>query len=669
MQKIELPSRYYLDHFLEMLETIKQSHAFLLEDRHHQFLKNFASLSEDAKCLFIRMANRKGTLFDKSTFEFTNWGELQAVGFIRPAELKDEELFIEWVKIAQLKSILEAAQIPFKKSASKSKLLELFQEHRNQITNLEKEFHNLIIYEAYGDLHYLLFILFGKIQDSLILYTLRDLGIRKAHQKKNVKAKFTSIEEAKSLYFYSTLTETPANWPTAVGAEAQKKRERVIFKAAEEARQNELLEEALTLYELCETYPATEKKARLLYELDRKEECQLALQKMMDDPTQDEELLFAEDFLARKFGKKKLSRLTETLRSARQMEIDDSFFRHPEFGVIEDYKKRGAPAHFAENYLWTALFGIVFHDQLMSFERHSEFDHVPFDFKNRIQFENLDQWNWEEALARDYSDSDLFILDDTNKEMIRDLITVIPQASLEHMLRYLAADFWARNTGFPDIFVIENSELKFIEVKAEGDSLKNTQLKQMRELEKAGISVEVLNVTYKYNPDQIYVVVDIETTGLLNPFNRMTEVAAVKIQGTKIIDRFQTLINPKRSIPRDIQALTGITNEMVADAPMFEDIADGLDEFTKDAIFVAHNVGFDYSFIQKEFDRMEKRFVRPYICTKAGMKKHYPKLDSYSLKNLTQHFSIPMMQHHRAMSDAEAASALLNLINLKRSEV
>jgi DNA polymerase III subunit epsilon len=669
MEKIELPPKYYLDHFLDMIRTLKSHYSFLLEEEHHDFLKRFHHLSEDAKCLYIRIANRKGVIFDKRSFEFSNWEELKAAGFTREAEERDEELFIGWAKKDHLKAILERGKIPFKKSASKGTFLELFRTYREQLGELKSDLEHLIIHEAHKSLQYILFVFFGKIQDSLILYTLRDLGIRKTSAQKSVKPKFETLEEAKSLYFYSTLREIPLDWPRAIGSEAEAMKEKFLLRAAEAAKKLEEHELALSLYRLCQTYPATEKRARYLYERGLKDECLRSLQKMMDDPSEDEELLFAEDFLARKFGSKKISLLTETLRNASQVTIDDSFYRHPEFGVIEEYKKKGAIAHFSENFLWGALFGMFFHEQLSKIETHSEFDRVPQDLRGKFSFSGLENWNWEAALEEDYGESEYFILTEESKEMVRDFLTHAPKPSVEYMLRYLSADYWNRHTGFPDIFVIENGDVKFIEIKAEGDSLKKSQLKQMRELEKAGLKVEVLNVVYQYNPDQVYVVVDLETTGHLTGYNRITEIAAVKVVNAKIVDRFQTLVNPGRSIPRNIQDLTGITNSMVARAPAFHEVADKFYEFSKDAIFVAHNVSFDYGFLQKEFERLEKRFVRPYICTKAGMRKHYPKLDSYGLKNLTRHFEIPLLQHHRAMSDAEAATGLLNLINLKRSEV
>lgn len=664
MEKIILPPKYYLDHFLEMVKTLKTLHGFLLEDHNWEFLKRFESLSEDAKCLYIRVANRKGVLFDKHSFEFNNWEELEENGFIRKANEKDSCLFLDWAKKDLIKKILDEKGISYKKSSSRDGLVETLSSQSLSIDN----FKDLIIHESYADLQYLLFIFFGKVQESLILYTLRDLGIRKSSAKKVVKPKFESIEEAKSLYFYSTLSEVPDSWPDPVGSEAKEKKEKMLLRFAEDFKKNQELEKALELLRSCETYPGTEKKARLLYDLGLKDECFESLQKMMDDPTHDEEILFAEDFLSRKFGSKRLSLLTEALRNARHLSIDDSFYRHPEFGVIDFYKKQKITAHFSENYLWSAIFGIFFHDQLIQVESHSEFDRLP-DLKGKIQYSGLGTWNWTEALERDYSDSELFILNEETKEMVADFLKDAPPCALDKMLSYLAEDFWNRHTGFPDLFVIESGEIKFIEVKAEGDSLKNGQLKQLRELEKAGFKVEILNVKYRYTPDQVYVVVDIETTGHLSPFNRITEVAAVKVMNGQVIDRFQSLINPKRSIPRDIQSLTGITNEMVARAPAFHEVADELHDFTKDAIFVAHNVQFDYGFIQKEFERLEKRFVRPYICTKVGIRKHYPKLESYGLKNLTRYFQIPLEQHHRAMSDAEAACGLLHLINLKRSEI
>lgn len=118
-------------------------------------------------------------------------------------------------------------------------------------------------------------------------------------------------------------------------------------------------------------------------------------------------------------------------------------------------------------------------------------------------------------------------------------------------------------------------------------------------------------MTYHYNENQTYVVVDPETTGSVSSWNRVTKIGAIKLQNNKIIDTFQTLINPERSIPLNTQELTGIKNQMVRNAQIFQDVAEKFLASTQGSIFVAHNAVFDYSFIQNEFERMEEKFVMP----------------------------------------------------------
>ena len=175
-------------------------------------------------------------------------------------------------------------------------------------------------------------------------------------------------------------------------------------------------------------------------------------------------------------------------------------------------------------------------------------------------------------------------------------------------------------------------------------------------------------VTWHRDPNQPYVVVDIETTGGNSAYHRITEVGMVKMVAGEVVDTYQTLINPNRRIPASITRLTGISEEMVADAPYFEEVAEAIAQFSEDAVFVAHNVNFDYGFIKQEFARLEQTFRRPKLCTVREMRKVFPGLPSYSLANLTRHFDISMERHHRALSDAKAAATLLNLIHEKMSD-
>ena len=138
------------------------------------------------------------------------------------------------------------------------------------------------------------------------------------------------------------------------------------------------------------------------------------------------------------------------------------------------------------------------------------------------------------------------------------------------------------------------------------------------------------------------------------------------MRGSEVVDEWESLIQPCRSIPVNITQLTGITNQMVADAPLFHEIAESFEHFTQDCVFVAHNARFDYGFICDEFRRIDQIYRRPTLCTCVEMRKWYTGLHSYSLANLCAEYEIPLTSHHRAMCDAKAAGELLLMINEKR---
>ncbi|MEL7159768.1 MAG: exonuclease domain-containing protein, partial [Bacteroidota bacterium] len=158
-----------------------------------------------------------------------------------------------------------------------------------------------------------------------------------------------------------------------------------------------------------------------------------------------------------------------------------------------------------------------------------------------------------------------------------------------------------------------------------------------------------------------YAIIDVETTGGRASRHRVTEIGIVIFDGEKVLETYQTLVNPEMRIPAGITELTGITMEMVADAPKFHEVARRVVELTQDRIFVAHNSRFDYDFIREEYRRLGYTFSRKQLCTVRLTRKTYPGLPSYSLGNLTRHFGIKLDNHHRALADAEATTELLKL--------
>ncbi len=165
----------------------------------------------------------------------------------------------------------------------------------------------------------------------------------------------------------------------------------------------------------------------------------------------------------------------------------------------------------------------------------------------------------------------------------------------------------------------------------------------------------------------MYAIVDIETTGGYADNHRITEIAIYHYDGIQITDEFHTLINPGRKIPQFITGLTGITSEMVSEAPAFEDIAQELYDWLKDRVFVAHNAHFDYSFLKKEFEEAGMVWNVKKLCTVRLSRKIIPGLSSYSLGRLAESLGVKISDRHRAGGDAQATARIFDML-IKRDE-
>lgn len=157
-----------------------------------------------------------------------------------------------------------------------------------------------------------------------------------------------------------------------------------------------------------------------------------------------------------------------------------------------------------------------------------------------------------------------------------------------------------------------------------------------------------------------FVVVDVEATGG-SPArgHRVTELAAVRVRDGVIVEEFESLINPRRPIPRAITALTNITHDMVATAPPFAELADAVRERLVGAVFVAHNADFDWRFLRAEFARCRGIRLRgPRICTLRLARRLHPELPRRSLPALAHYYDISCDRWHRAGPDARATAAL-----------
>lgn len=156
-----------------------------------------------------------------------------------------------------------------------------------------------------------------------------------------------------------------------------------------------------------------------------------------------------------------------------------------------------------------------------------------------------------------------------------------------------------------------------------------------------------------------FAILDVETTSGDPTVGRVMEVAVLAFDGDQERLRWETLVDPRTSIPPFIAKLTGITQEMINTSPTFPMVVRTLQTLTQDRIVVAHNVRYDMTSLEHEFARTGLVFDRETLCTERASKRFVPQLTHYNLGSLCRYFGVPMIGKHRAGLDAEATAGLL----------
>lgn len=168
--------------------------------------------------------------------------------------------------------------------------------------------------------------------------------------------------------------------------------------------------------------------------------------------------------------------------------------------------------------------------------------------------------------------------------------------------------------------------------------------------------------------DATYVVFDVETTGLSAVYDSIIELAAVKIKDGNVIDKFESFSNPHHPLSATTIELTGITDDMVKDAPEIEDVIKRFHDWIGDSILVAHNASFDMGFLYVGYKKCGLQdTVHPVIDTLELARFLHPEMKNHRLNSLAKKFNIDLTQHHRAIYDCEATGYLL-LILLKEAD-
>jgi DNA polymerase-3 subunit epsilon len=163
-------------------------------------------------------------------------------------------------------------------------------------------------------------------------------------------------------------------------------------------------------------------------------------------------------------------------------------------------------------------------------------------------------------------------------------------------------------------------------------------------------------------------IVDVETTGADPARDRVTEIALLEVDGLGLTRQWSTLVNPGRALPGAIQALTGITQDMVDRAPRFAEVAGELHERLAGRLFVAHNARFDYGFLRREFERAGIRYHAKTLCTVRLSRRLYPQARGHDLDSLVERHGLECAARHRAAPDAAAVWQFLRVAAAEHGE-
>ncbi|WP_165735666.1 exonuclease domain-containing protein [Pseudoalteromonas sp. C8] len=718
IMKKELPAKYYLAHFRELIEFVTSKCMHLLEPKHSEFISKINQLDEQSQCMLARVYSRKPYLVQAQSL---NYEEItsphQAIYTLKKASIlfePNEQHYSQLLAHLTKPSLVELLsnydeQISFKKSAAKGALVDIAREFFKACPQELVPLYSQYVINNRSDYYeYFEFLFAGKLSSGDVnhqnRFVMRDLGLtatREGHSES--LSRFETLDEAQSNYLlnrYRLAFKNITDESDYLALASQ-----VLVQAAHGAiaivLKNKLLvrlyrqlktvdsELAFSLLEGCaDDSEAQEIQIREQYRLGNKEWVKARLEAIIENPLTDDLLYFADDFLMRKFNKKTRSRLSAMLADTQcVLEIDELYRGEVEQGVNDYYTRQGMAVFNTENTLWQSLFGLVFWHELFvesPYPPCNEFDIYPqvlrlgnfYEAQQTQINERLAQCQTSQALLNLVCKNAAQYFDQPNglfrwrSNLLEPLEALILNSPLEALITHLTAmskHYLQLKDGYPDLMVINNGQVHFEEVKAPGDKLRRNQLTTIDNLKNVGFTVHIAAVKWFVDPNRVYSVVDIETTGGLKGGNRITEIGIVKVQHGKVIDTWTSLVNPERHIPGFITSLTGISDSMVRNAPVFADIAKPLLDKLAGSIFVAHNVNFDYGFIKKECEMAGHFFKMPKMCTVVESRKAFKGLKSYSLGNLSSHFNLNLTSHHRALADATATAELLLLIQQSQS--
>lgn len=531
--KIILPEKYYLDYFNYLLEFVEKHYDHVLDEPEYLFYQAFRNLTEDAQCLYLRFSNRRGDYFRISKLSYQEINDIHAAKeelminkFITINESNDPVQFHLFTKseLVRYFDFLHPAQ----------KKEELLQELTEQDVLLLHEQEEIAQVLKNQEVDFLKLLFFGNRYGQMTDFVIRDVGNVKLEQLDETQFKpwFQNREEALSVMHISQLkrmireiieADLPLEdyleempWDVWLQYPRSKKyAERLLLDLGAHFERMAQPDLALAFYQHTTKPPSRERQIRILEKSDRQTEGVELARTITENPHNATELTFATDYLNRS-GIRINRSMTERLKDAPSITIERDFSKHVEDCALEYFEAQGWDGIHAENYLWRGLFGLVFWQEIFD-ERHGSFHHPlqrqPSDLNDAAFFaareailtDRLKSFRSRKQLLHHIQSihadkqgiANRFVtwhesLLSTSETMILKL----PFGSLKSVLLEMAKNMKENSTGFPDLFIWNESDYQFYEIKSPNDQLSAQQLFWLNYLSSVKIKAEVLRVHY-----------------------------------------------------------------------------------------------------------------------------------------------------------------------------
>jgi DNA polymerase-3 subunit epsilon len=298
-----LPTYYYHSHFVEMMEFIEANYSHVLLDSHVAFIRDFERLPKDAQCLYVRLVNRKGKVFAGNRLKYPELGDTQVLvailreqGWLEPPSQAHFEELLGFLTRGELYEALATLFVGMRSSMKKAEYVAFARANCAPEDFIGRvDLSRLVVQSRTQEVDFLTFLYFGRLQEGLTRFTMRDLGIVKTHNfRETFEPRFAEREEALEHYFFETrlsrlrsasaatledLMDEACSWPEPASPGAAALRDKLAYRLGRKAERTGDAYAALRLFQAGESAPCMERSVRILFASGQKDEARRYLER------------------------------------------------------------------------------------------------------------------------------------------------------------------------------------------------------------------------------------------------------------------------------------------------------------------------------------------------------------------------------------------------------